>query len=327
MTAIYNTISDDKEDSGQSASEKLPYISIGLPVRDGENYLPGTLDSILSQTFDDFELIISDNASTDRTEEICRELAAKDSRIRYYRNPQNIGAAPNYNRTFELARGRYFKWAAHDDLLAPDYLAKCIEALEQAPEAIVCQTAVARIDDAGELITRLEICDSQSVADRPSKRLAEKLKSYYHYDFFGVIRRDALIGTPLHGPYHHSDIALVGILALRGPTITVPEYAFYDRKHTARYSRSVNPREHAKWHTGSNAKPVFLPAWRVFRDVLGHVRSDVEDPAERLRCYMILLRYGLNLRTVERDLKYLIKVLAPWASDWKSALRDLFARS
>ena len=85
-------------------------VSIGLPVYNGEKYLEQALISILSQTYTDFELIISDNASTDRTQAICREYAAKDPRIRYYCNEENLGAAPNHNRVFELASGEYFKW-------------------------------------------------------------------------------------------------------------------------------------------------------------------------------------------------------------------------
>src|SRR5436190_12174806 len=93
-----------------------PIVSIGLPVFNGERYLRQALDSLLGQDFQDFELIISDNASTDRTAEICRAYVAKDRRIRYYRNESNIGSAPNYRRVFELARGEFFKWCSHDDV-------------------------------------------------------------------------------------------------------------------------------------------------------------------------------------------------------------------
>ncbi len=78
----------------------MPAVSIGLPVYNGDNFLAEAIDSILRQTMEDFELIISDNASTDRTEEICREYAAGDSRIRYYRNESNLGAMANYNLVF-----------------------------------------------------------------------------------------------------------------------------------------------------------------------------------------------------------------------------------
>ena len=103
-----------------------PKVSIGLPVYNGERYLREALDSILGQTFRDFELIICDNASTDETAAICADYAARDPRIRYHRQTHNIGATANFNHTFELARGAYFKWAAHDDVLAPTWLEKCV---------------------------------------------------------------------------------------------------------------------------------------------------------------------------------------------------------
>ena len=111
-------------------------VSIGLPVYNGENYLSAAIESIAAQTFQDFELIISDNDSTDRTPEICRHYMMQDKRIRYFRNKRNLGAAPNYNRTYELSQGQYFKWTAHDDIICPDFLAKCVVALEAEPEAV-----------------------------------------------------------------------------------------------------------------------------------------------------------------------------------------------
>ena len=96
-----------------------PRVSVGIPVFNGERFLAETIESILAQTFKDFEIVISDNASTDRTEEICRSYAARDPRIRYNRNDTNRGAAWNHNRVFELARGEYFKWQSHDDFCAP----------------------------------------------------------------------------------------------------------------------------------------------------------------------------------------------------------------
>ena len=93
-----------------------PRVSIGLPVYNGQEFLEETLHSILNQTFNDFELIICDNASTDRTAEICRSFAKRDRRIRYYRNEINLGAAKNFNGVFFLARGEYLKWSDNDDL-------------------------------------------------------------------------------------------------------------------------------------------------------------------------------------------------------------------
>src|SRR5262249_60446249 len=109
--------------------------SVGLPVFNGESYLESAITSVLGQTFEDFELIICDNASTDRTAEICNDYAARDSRIRYFRNPRNLGAAPNYNLAFSQARGRYFKWLAHDDRMRPSFLAKTVRVLDDRTDA------------------------------------------------------------------------------------------------------------------------------------------------------------------------------------------------
>src|ERR1700761_38911 len=105
-----------------------PLLSIGLFVYNGERYIREAIDSFLSQTFTDFELIISDNASTDATEQICLDYAAKDSRVRYSRNPRNMGAGWNVRRVAELATGKYFRWAACDDRCEPDLLRTCVEA-------------------------------------------------------------------------------------------------------------------------------------------------------------------------------------------------------
>ena len=113
-----------------------PRVSIGLPVFNGERYLARAIESVLGQDFRDLELIVCDNASTDRTPEICAAYARRDARVRYFRNPRNLGAGPNYDRCFRLARGEYFKWAAHDDRLAPDYLSRTVAALDAAPEAV-----------------------------------------------------------------------------------------------------------------------------------------------------------------------------------------------
>ena len=128
----------------------MPRVSIGLPVYNGEKFIREAIDSIFSQTFEDFELIISDNGSTDRTQQICQAYAAQDLRIRYYRNKKNIGAARNYNLVFELASGEYFKWAAHDDLCAPEYLERCVEILDRDPDVVLCYPKTSIIDEHGE---------------------------------------------------------------------------------------------------------------------------------------------------------------------------------
>jgi len=126
-----------------------PRVSIGVPVYNGESYLACALDSMLGQTYGDFELIISDNASTDRTPEICRQYAARDPRVRYLREEQNRGLAWNFNRVVEVSRGDYFKWAAYDDVCAPSFLARTVEVLDNDPHVILATSVAALIDAQG----------------------------------------------------------------------------------------------------------------------------------------------------------------------------------
>ena len=114
-----------------------PRVSIGLPVYNGERFISAAIESILSQNYQDLELIILDNASTDRTGEICRSYAETDRRVRYFRNIQNVGAAANFNLAFQLARGIYFKWAASDDLCRPAFIERCVELLDAQPDAVL----------------------------------------------------------------------------------------------------------------------------------------------------------------------------------------------
>ena len=127
----------------------VPRLTIGLPVYNGENYLAESLDALLGQTFEDFELIISDNASTDATADICRRYEQLDSRVSYFRQPRNIGLAPNHNFVVEQARGELFKWASDDDLYARDLLERCVEALDENPDVVLAHSWTAMIDGSG----------------------------------------------------------------------------------------------------------------------------------------------------------------------------------
>ena len=114
----------------EDTKKKTPQVSIGMPVYNGEPFIREALDSLLAQTFTDFELTISDNASTDGTEAICREYAAKDARIRYVRQTENRGAAANFQFVLDEAVGEYFMWAAADDVWAESFLQKTIYSLQ-----------------------------------------------------------------------------------------------------------------------------------------------------------------------------------------------------
>lgn len=113
-----------------------------MPVYNGERSLRAALDSVLAQSFADFELVISDNASTDQTESICRAYAARDRRIRYVRQPVNLGAERNFRYVLNEASGEYFMWAAADDVRSPDYLALNLNFLECHPDYVASTSPV-----------------------------------------------------------------------------------------------------------------------------------------------------------------------------------------
>jgi glycosyltransferase involved in cell wall biosynthesis len=309
-----NTTVPGAEPRASSATaEPRPRVSIGLPVYNGENFLEAAIDSVLKQTFVDLELIICDDASTDRTAEICQDYLASDGRVRYLRNEKNRGAAPNYNNLVRLARGDYFKWIAHDDVIAPEYLAKTVAALERRPDAVLAHTQVRMIDkDAAEL-TIYDNALPATAGDSPSRRFAGVvLDRYAHHAFFGLIRADALRKTPLHKSYAGGDRALVVFLALLGPFVHVPEPLYWQRHHPDRYFVKVSARERAGWHDRENTMVIASPLWTLYREMICGVRTYVSDRSERLRCYQHLARWwAFDMNGVRLGLE-LVEPIAPW---------------
>jgi glycosyltransferase involved in cell wall biosynthesis len=250
-------------------SKSNPRLSVGLPVYNGENFLAEALDSLLGQTFEDFELIISDNASTDRTEEICRAYASRDRRIRYTRNRENMGAAWNYNHLFHLASGEYFKWAAHDDVLHSDFLLKTVAALDRNPSVVLAYARVITIDQRGNPIGRDERrLRTDSV--KPNVRFHDSVcVDIDGLAIFGVSRRDVLKKTKLIASYVGSDRPLLAELLLAGPFYEVPEWLFFHRDHSRRSVRLL-PTLHQRvaWFDSAMRGAIVLPWWRMFGEFL-----------------------------------------------------------
>lgn len=277
----------------------VPRLTIGLPVYNGQNYLSEALDALLGQTYTDFELIISDNASTDATEEICRRYAAMDSRIRYIRHPRNIGAAPNHNVVVDEARGELLKWASHDDLYGQDLLARCVEALDEHPEVVLSHADMAVIDEAGEIT---KTCGYPHATDSPHapKRFWSLLVTDGGDDEYGVIRSDVLRRVRPCASYHHPGRTLVSELALHGPFHHVPELLYFRRDHSERGDRrpttkavctNLDPRRAGHSTARLVAEYIWAFVTAIWRAPL--------SKADRFRCYRHLARW-LARRTVGR---------------------------
>lgn len=200
-----------------------PHISVGLPVFNGAAFLGAALDSILSQDTQDFEIVISDNASTDGTQELCEAYARVDRRIRVFRQARNIGAPANWNFVARAAHGTYFKWASASDLCAPRLLSACAERLDSVPDAVLAYPRTVYIDDEGRETggskRDLEILDPCPAAR--FKRVSAGLSINNAQQ--GLIRHSALMATRLDRLYPGGDLVLMAELALLGKFVLVPE--------------------------------------------------------------------------------------------------------
>lgn len=214
-------------------SDNLPTVSIGLAVFNGEKYLAKAIDSILVQTFTDFELIICDNDSSDCTESICRQYAAQDPRIHYYRNPTNIGGVNNENLTFELSRGKYFRLMAHDDLLTPELIKKSVAILEEHPEVILCYSNIVIIDSEG---LHTEEIDLSIGGEREPHERFRRLASKEHKceATYALTRSDVLKKIDPQLNYSDSDRNFLAELGLQGKFYKIDEPLFYKRYHKGR---------------------------------------------------------------------------------------------
>jgi len=312
------------ERQNELAREGLPAATIGMPVFNGAKFLEQSLTSVLGQTRADFELVISDNASTDETGDICRRYAESDHRIRYVRNDSNLGAARNFNRCVELARGKFFKWMAHDDLLAPTYLERCMAILEEGPSSLVLcfpQRIIITNDgwvlgldtrrvwyEADPLYGRVGFAKSLFIPDR---RIPELV--------FGLVRTKALRKTRLIGAYGMADLVLVTELRLLGEFRRVNEPLFFNRGHdeTPQFKKARRtPHGEASWYDPSATTRKVFPLTRLLAERLRAVtRSDLTRVRKLERqCQVILAHIVLRSMTeiTRRSQKSFAWCFATW---------------
>jgi glycosyltransferase involved in cell wall biosynthesis len=266
----------------------LPVATLALPVYNGGRYLRYSLDSLTGQDFEAFEIVIGDNGSTDDTEEICREYSARDDRIEYHRSDVNRGAAWNYNRLFHLARGRYFKWASHDDMVEPTYLSACIAEMESSPEAAIVFPRAHLIDGEGKHL-RIHEDDWDVRNPRPHARLRHTINQHgLHNVIFGLMRTDALATTQLIGRFDGSDIILLSEMSMRGEFHEIPEPLFLRRMHEQMSRRALkNPRDVAKWFDTS-AKAYYFTWTRLYAETMRAVTRAPISSQEKLECWRIV---------------------------------------
>jgi glycosyltransferase involved in cell wall biosynthesis len=284
----------------------LHTLTVGLPVYNGEPFLTEALDSILGQTFGDFQLVVSDNGSTDATEAICREYASRDRRVDYHRHDVNRGAAWNYNNVFAHCQTPFFRWAAADDVFAPTCFERCGEVMAEAPQSVVLCYPKTLVIDADGAVTGSYDDDLDLRSPMPHQRIRQIVRHMVQGNAaFGLVRSDALRATRGHLSFPGADWVLVLELALQGEIWELPERLFLRRRH-AGISRMANPspEDYTLWFDPS-AKPVKHERLRLLHEYFAAVRHADLAPFERAACYATVTtqwarRYGSIRRPLRR---------------------------
>jgi glycosyltransferase involved in cell wall biosynthesis len=279
----------------------MPLVSVGVPVYNGQKYLATTLDSLLAQSLRDFEIVISDNASSDRTAEISRCYQEKDSRIRYFRNDQNIGGALNFNRAFELSSAPLFHAGACDDLYQPRFLERCVDALERDSSLVLSYPRTTMIDDLGQplLFESGRNCYVDDYGDsvmmpvpahiagsaRPATRFREVLwEMGWAIPLSGLVRSEALLRASPYGNYFGADKVLLAELSLQGRFQQVDEELFAKRVHQE-CSLYKNTEEKAKHECDG---PRGVPQLRMLRDYIKMTSAADMSIGQRLHCMLTI---------------------------------------
>lgn len=271
---------------------RKPRVALGLPVFNGERYLRKAVDSVLGQEFEDFQLVISDNASTDGTPEICQEYARHDSRVRYFRNEANIGIAPNFRRVFRLSEGEYFKWLVHDDVCSPGFLRECVDCLDGAPSSVVLvYPRSVQIDEHGHFLGCYE--DHLDTREETSSGRLERVlrHSGLCYPALGLLRSSALAKTGLIGSFESSDVVLLAELAMIGQFWRIPRDLYQARVHVGTsFSQYQSKEQFDEKMDATNRGRYVMPRTKQFLEVLRAISRLELGRSDRLQCYASLMR-------------------------------------
>jgi glycosyltransferase involved in cell wall biosynthesis len=267
-----------------------------MPVYNGASYISKAISSVLAQTHEDFELIISDNASNDATEEICRSFAAADQRVRYIRHERNRGAVWNFNHVFEVSRGKYFKWSAHDDIMKPTFIEKCLSIFATDSQCILAYPTAIFIDADGKEIDRdIRIVTSDS--SDPVRRFRDWMAPGLGRcnPVYGLFRKDVIFKTSLHGNYPGSDNVLLGEIAILGRTRVIEEGLFLRRLHPEMTS-NFDSKSLAEWYEGARSSGLRFKTLRLMKEFLRAIFKADLTAWQKLRCCVVLLQWTWKVR-------------------------------
>ena len=277
-----------------------PLVSLGLPVYNGEQFLIPCLDSLVNQTYPRYEIIISDNASTDGTQRICEEYARRDRRILYVRADRNQGSAWNHRRVLQLSAGPLFRWCGADDVIAPQFIQTCVDALNAQPDAILAFPRTVLIDEAGHELGRtrdlLPVESHDPVERFRSVLSALSVTQNAHY---GVIRKEALVNVRPLQAFLAADRCLLAELVLRGPFVNVPDFLMYRRQHVENLTRTIE--EEQRHSDPANVRPFRAREWRV---MVAQLTAVAAAPVPRRTKLRLCAAATQRMWTLRRDFLY-----------------------
>jgi glycosyltransferase involved in cell wall biosynthesis len=269
-------------------NRERPLVSVGVPVFNGEGTIGRALDGLLAQDYPHLEIVISDNGSTDGTRAICERYARADSRVRLFGSARNRGAIWNFNRVFELSRGAYFMWAAHDDLREPTYVSACVEALERDPDAVLCQSHTAvSIGGRDDTLFVADLDTFESVTGVVD-RYRETLNRVPATVVYGLYRTSAMRKTQLWRETIGNDVAFVLELSIHGRFIQVPRVLF---RYRARETWSTVD-DDARTVLARGSKPWwYLPFVALFADHTRRLALAPVPVGTKARLFTVLSAY------------------------------------
>jgi glycosyltransferase involved in cell wall biosynthesis len=277
-----------------------PLVSIGMPVYNGADYIQQALDSLLAQSYANLEINISDNASTDGTEEICRLYLAKDDRIHYHRNPRNIGLMGNWRRVLELASGEYFMWAACDDVWSTNYVATLLECLLMHPQAVLSAPRTLFINPDGSP-SHLEPDDAPGRYANMHVGTAKQLFQQHAMGWlYGIYRKEELgrwVHTFFEADPFGADILFLLQVCLNTEIVGSDAAIMY--KRVTYITGPKTPRQRVKWQ-----------CWfaRALFEVIRHSALSAEEKRELFKAYVNYLRWF-----------YFRRGVISWAKLWGKA--------
>jgi len=297
-----------------------PLVSIGIPVRNGQNFLRQGLESIVAQTMTDFEVVICDNASSDSTPAICQEFAQRDPRVKYFLNERNLGPAGNHNRCFEKSSGKYFRWQAHDDLLHPQYLEKVVNVMEGDATIANCHSWTKRIHEDGSHHSDYKFVigtDAQDLPTRFSRLINVRHRDHLEYEIFGLWRREQMATTRLQSACAHGDRVHLVRMILFGRFYEVPELLFIAREHSGqslalstRRSRFLNflgtgPIPPAEWWNPALKDRATFPEWNLLKEYWNMLDEVPISARDHAACRRIVAHWALkNAHKLGRDVAF-----------------------